>query len=140
MKRETLHAILTIIALIPMTYFFILTIYFLFVILSSFDLKDTPYLVSMIFGVLGYVGLVMNLKQNKVYAAELTNFIFLSLGLIGFIFFYAYQGGIRAWQWILFIEEPDEWIMSVGPILITIFLTVTKGKRLLALYKHNAER
>lgn len=140
MKKETLHIILTVIALIPMTYFLFFTIYGIISVLSRFDFSKAPILISMVYGVLGYVGLVMNLKQHKKFKAEFVNFLFLVLGLIGFIAFYSFVWGFRAWKWILLIEEPDEWLLTVGPILITIFLTVTKGKRLLALYKSETGR
>lgn len=89
----------------------------------------------MIFGLLGYIGLVMNLKQDKKIKSELLNFIFLTLGIIGFIMFNSIEGGIEAWKWIILIEEPDEWLIFVGPILITIILTIMKGKRLITMYK-----
>lgn len=139
MIREPLNLALTVIALIPMTFFLFLSIYGLVNALSRFDLGKAPIYISMVFGVLGYVGLVMNLIQDKKLKAEVVNFIFLLLGIIGFMLFISLAGGLRVWKWVLFIEEPDEWAVIVGPILITIFLTVIKGKRLKKLYEREAE-
>ncbi len=96
-------------------------------------------LISLLFGILGYIGLLMNLKQNKELKVELINFILLVLGIVGFVLFNSCQGGLRAWKWILMIEEPDEWILFFGPILITLFLIVIKGKRLTKLYKYKTK-
>ncbi|MCX2745632.1 hypothetical protein OO013_17250 [Mangrovivirga sp. M17] len=137
MKKERINIALTLLALLPMTFFLFVSIYGAFNILSSFDFNDTLILISLIFGILGYVGLLMNLKQNKELKAESINFIFLLLGIVGFILFNSFEGGLKAWKWILMIEDPDEWLMFVGPTLITILLIVTKGKRLTTLYNRN---
>ena len=92
----------------------------------------------MVLGILGYVGLLMSLKQNKQKKGELVNFIFLLLGITGFVVFTTFVGGIKAWKWIITVEEPDEWLMFTGPILITFYLMIRKGKRLLTMNKDNA--
>lgn len=135
MKKETINIILTVLALLPMTFFLFVSIYGVFNILSSFHFNDTLVLISLIFGILGYVGLVMNLKQNKKLKTEVINFIFLLLGIVGFVLFNSFEGGLKAWKWILMIEEPDEWLMYVGPTLITIILILEKGKRLTTMAK-----
>ncbi|AWH74780.1 hypothetical protein DCS32_11610 [Dokdonia sp. Dokd-P16] len=131
MKKETVNIILTIVALIPMTYFMVLSIYALANLLSKFDVDDTLILISITFGILGYVGLLMNLKQSKNKNVEFINLTFLSIGIIGFVLFNSIQGGTKAWKWVIMIEEPDEWLMFVGPILITMYLSIIKGKRLI---------
>ena len=131
MKKETVNIILTIVALIPMTYFMVLSIYALANLLSKFDVDDTLILISITFGILGYVGLLMNLKQSKNKNVEFINLTFLSLGIIGFVLFNSIQGGTKAWKWVIMTEEPDEWLMFVGPILITMYLSIIKGKRLI---------
>ena len=135
MKKETINIILTVLALLPMTFFLFVSIYGAFNILSSFHFNDTLVLISLIFGILGYAGLVMNLKQNKKLKTEVINFIFLLLGIVGFVLFNSFVGGLKAWKWILMIEEPDEWLMFVGPTLITIILILKKGKRLTTMAK-----
>ena len=135
MKKETINIILTVLALLPMTFFLFVSIYGAFNILSSFHFNDTLVLISLIFGILGYAGLVMNLKQNKKLKTEVINFIFLLLGIVGFVLFNSFEGGLKAWKWILMIEEPDEWLMFVGPTLITIILILKKGKRLTTMAK-----
>ena len=137
MKKETINIILTVLALLPMTFFLFVSIYGVFNILSSFHFNDILVLISLIFGILGYAGLVMNLKQNKKLKTEVINFIFLLLGIVGFVLFNSFEGGLKAWKWILMIEEPDEWLMYVGPTLITIILILKKGKRLTTMYIAN---
>lgn len=137
MKKETINIILTVLALLPMTFFLFVSIYGVFNILSSFHFNDTLVLISLIFGILGYAGLVMNLKQNKKLKTEVINFIFLLLGIVGFVLFNSFEGGLKAWKWILMIEEPDEWLMYVGPTLITIILILKKGKRLTTMAKNH---
>ena len=138
MKKDTINIVLTLLALLPMTFFLFVSIYGIFNILSSFDLNAIIILISLIFGIIGYVGLLMNLKQNKDLKSEIINFIFLLLGIVGFVLFNSFEFGLKAWKWILMIEEPDEWLMFVGPTLTTIILIVIKGKRLTKLYKRNA--
>lgn len=134
MKRKSINVILTLFALVPMTFYLLLTVYGIVNVLMRFAPDDALLLLSMVFGVLGYVGLAMNLKQNKELKVELINFILLLIGVSGGILFTSIEGGLKAWKWIFTIEEPDEWLMSVGPVLIVIFLMVLKGKRLKTLY------
>lgn len=134
MNKETVNTILTILAIMPMTFFLALSIYGLSAILSNFDADDTLILISIIFGIFGYVGLLMNLKQEKSKGGELVNLIFLLLGILGFILFTSFQGGIIAWKWIITIDELDEWLVFVGPVLITIYLTIIKVKQFTKLH------
>lgn len=134
MKKE-INIVLTLLALLPMTFFLFVSIYGVFNSLSSFDFKKMPLLISFIFGILGYAGLLMNLKQNKELKAEVINFIFLLLGIVGFVLFNSIEGGLKAWKWVLIIEEPYEWLMFVGPNLITIVLIIIKGNLLRTLFK-----
>ena len=140
MKRETINIILTVISLLPMTYFLLLSIYGMFNILSNFETKSIMILISMIFGVYGYIGLLMNLKQNKNLKVEIINFIMLLLGIIGFAIFNSIIGGKDAWKWIVTMEEPDEWFILVAPILISIFLTIEKGIRIFSQCKHTLNK
>lgn len=137
MKRETITIILTTITLIPMTFWLFLSIYGLKSILTNFDSNNIPIGLAMVFGIIGYIGLIMNLKTDKKLKGECINFVFLLVGIIGFILFHSIEGGINAWKWIIFMEEPDEWIIFVGPMLMTIIITVMKGNLLLKGYKGN---
>lgn len=136
MKRETITIILTTITLFPMTFWLFLSIYGLKSILTNFDSNNIPIVLAMVFGIIGYIGLIMNLKTDKKMKAERINFVFLLVGIIGFILFHSIEGGLEAWKWIIFMEEPDEWIIFVGPILMTIIITVMKGKHLMKGFKN----
>lgn len=137
MKRETITIILTTITLIPMTFWLFLSIYGLKNMLTNFDSNNIPIGLAMVFGIIGYIGLIMNLKTEKKLKSECINFVFLLVGIIGFILFHSIEGGITAWKWIIFMEEPNEWIIFVGPMLMTIIITVMKGNLLLKGYKGN---
>lgn len=137
MKRETITIILTTITLIPMTFWLFLSIYGLKNMLTNFDSNNIPIGLAMVFGIIGYIGLIMNLKTEKKLKSECINFVFLLVGIIGFILFHSIKGGITAWKWIIFMEEPNEWIIFVGPMLMTIIITVMKGNLLLKGYKGN---
>lgn len=135
MNKEKINIILTLIALVPLSFFQFMTLYELFQMVSLAYLRDVPIVISMIFGTCGYVGLLMNLKTNKKKKYEIANFILLLLGIIGFVLFNTFEGGWKAWKWILTMEEPGEWLIFVGPVLLTIYLTITKGKRLTTMTK-----
>jgi preprotein translocase subunit Sss1 len=105
--------------------------------LTNFDSNNIPIGLAMVFGIIGYIGLIMNLKTEKKLKSECINFVFLLVGIIGFILFHSIKGGITAWKWIIFMEEPNEWIIFVGPMLMTIIITVMKGNLLLKGYKGN---
>ncbi len=132
MKKEKIIIFLTIIAIIPSTLFFGMSILGIINILSNFYPKDITILISMLFGICGYIGLLLNLKQIKSKKSEVINFVFLILGVIGFIIFNSSIGGMNSWKWILTFEEPDEWLIFVTPILITIILIVIKGRILIS--------
>lgn len=135
MNNKIVNVILTIVALIPMTYFLIFSLYVLIRILSSFEVSDTLYAFCLLCGILGYIGLLMNLKQPKSRKAEIINVIFLSLGIIGFLIFYSLTSGIDGWKWIITMKEPDEWLVLVIPLLITLYLIVIKGNQLSRKYQ-----
>lgn len=135
MNRETLNTIVTIIALIPMSFFMFLSIFMIRNIILNIQPNDFPILTSLLLGILGYIGLLWNLIYDKKKVAETLNFILLVLGILGFILFVSIEGGFKGWRWIFTIEEPEEWFIIVGPIIITIYLMIEKVKRLFRLYK-----
>jgi len=134
MIKEMINRILTVLAIIPSTFFIVMSIIGIVNVISNFYPRKVIILLSILFGILGYVGLWMNLKQNKKKKVEVINFILLFLGIIGFVMFNSLEGGLQAWIWILTIEEPNEWLLFVGPVIITIILIIIKGKRLTTLY------
>lgn len=131
MKKGAVNIILTIIAIIPTTLLVILSIFGLVNILSNFNVNAIPVLFSIVLGIFGYIGLWMNLKQRKDLKAEVLNFIFLLLGILGLVLFILFEGGMHAWEWIIMIKDPVEWLIFVGPILITLYLILSKGKRII---------
>jgi len=134
MKKDKLNIFLTILTLIPLTFYLIISVYALYKILSKFSVDALIILIPIILGILGYVGLLMNLKKNKGQKWEFINLTFLISGIIGWVLFNSFVGGIEAWKWIIMIEEPDEWLIFVGPILLTMYLTIIKTKRLTTMY------
>ena len=134
MKKETLNIFLTIVALIPLTFYLIISVYALYNILSKFSVDALIILIPITLGILGYVGLLMNLKKGKSQKWEFINLTFLISGIIGWVLFNSFVGGFEAWKWIITIEEPDEWFIFVGPILLTLYLTIIKAKRLTTTY------
>ena len=111
-----------------------ISVYALYNILSKFSVDALIILIPITLGILGYVGLLMNLKKNKGQKWEFINLTFLISGIIGWVLFNSFVGGIEAWKWIIMIDEPDEWLIFVGPILLTVYLTIIKAKRLTTMY------
>jgi len=134
MKKDKLNNFLTILTLIPLTFYLMISVYALYNILSKFSVDALIILIPITLGILGYVGLLMNLKKNKGQKWEFINLTFLISGIIGWVLFNSFVGGIEAWKWIIMIDEPDEWLIFVGPILLTVYLTIIKAKRLTTMY------
>ena len=134
MKKDKLNNFLTILTLIPLTFYLVISVYALYNILSKFSVDALIILIPITLGILGYVGLLMNLKKNKGQKWEFINLTFLISGIIGWVLFNSFVGGIEAWKWIIMIDEPDEWLIFVGPILLTVYLTIIKAKRLTTMY------
>ena len=134
MKKDKLNNFLTILTLIPLTFYLMISVYALYNILSKFSVDALIILIPITLGILGYVGLLMNLKKNKGQKWEFINLTFLISGIIGWVLFNSFVGGIEAWKWIIMIDEPDEWLIFVGPILLTMYLTIIKAKRLTTMY------
>ncbi|SDM61703.1 hypothetical protein SAMN05421823_11731 [Catalinimonas alkaloidigena] len=135
MKKETISILLTIAALLPSTLFLLMSVHGILNIVFDFYFDDLIPLVAMLFGICGYVGLVMNLSQNKEAKSEAVNLAFLFLGVLGVVIFITGEGGSQAWNWIITMKEPGEWLLAVGPIVISIMLILIKGKRLVTLYR-----
>jgi len=95
----------------------------------SLELVEIFMVLSMIFGICGYIGLLLSLLP-KLEQKYLLKFTLLVLGLIGSVTFTIVAGGKRAWTWVLNIEEFDEWIIWVWPLIVSIVLIGLNGRKL----------
>jgi hypothetical protein len=118
--------------LLPATFLLGLTLFFLPDLIKnlSLELDEIFMVLSMIFGICGYIGLLLSLLP-KFQSKYLLKLIFLVLGIIGSVTFTTIAGGKRAWTWVLNIEEFDEWIIWVWPLIVSIVLVGLNGKKLL---------
>lgn len=117
--------------LLPATFLLGLTFLFLPDLIKnlSLELVEIFMVLSMIFGICGYIGLLLSLlpKLEHKYLLKLT---LLVLGIIGSVTFITIAGGKRAWTWVLNIEEFDEWIIWVWPLIVSITLIGLNGRKL----------
>ena len=123
LKKKILY-ILLISGLVPATYLFGITLLYLYLFITDtkLALSDLLIILSFILGICGYIGLVMILKGLH-KTNQIRKSIFIILGLIGFTFFVNYAGTKNFWDWILYIEEPDEWFLIMWPLIVSgIFL------------------
>jgi hypothetical protein len=118
--------------LLPATFMLVLTFLFLPNLIKnlSFEVVEILMLFSMILGICGYIGLLISLLSKLEYK-YLLKFTLLVLGIIGSVTFTTIAGGKRAWAWVLNIEEFDEWIIWVWPIIVSIVLLSLNGRKLL---------
>ncbi len=124
MIKDLIYKIILLVGLVPATLMLCFSILGLCTIVTSdyIYLKEIILLFSIIFGILGYTGLLTSLLIPE--KAKL-NFCFLLLGLIGFSVFLSYESGISGWKWLLTMEEPDEWaILGLPNIAALVGLTV----------------
>lgn len=117
--------------LLPATFLLGLTFLFIPDLIKNLSLEfdEILMLLSMTFGICGYIGLLFSLL-TKFENKNQVKLIFLVLGIIGSITFMSIAGGKRAWTWVLDIEEFDEWIIWVWPIIVSIVLVGSNGKKL----------
>lgn len=117
--------------LLPATFLLGLTFLFLPDLIKnlSLELVEIFMVLSMIFGICGYIGLLLSLlpKLEHKYLLKLT---LLVLGIIGSVTFITIAGGKRAWTWVLNIEEFDEWIIWVWPLIVSIVSIGLNGRKL----------
>jgi|LakMenE18May11ns_1017448.scaffolds.fasta_scaffold9828189_1 hypothetical protein len=118
--------------LLPATILLALTLSFLpsFISDLSFEFDEIVIVVSMLLGICGYIGLTLSLL-SKFENNSLLKLTFLILGLIGSITFTSITGGKRAWKWVMNIEEFDEWIIWIWPLIVSIVLIGLNGLKLL---------
>lgn len=118
--------------LLPATFLLGLTFLFLPDLIKnlSFEVVKIFMVLSMIFGICGYIGLLLSLLP-KLEHKYLLKFTLLVLGIIGSVTFTTIAGGKRAWTWIFNIEEFDEWIIWIWPLIVSIVLISLNGRKLL---------
>ncbi|MBW8361453.1 MAG: hypothetical protein K0M56_04625 [Kaistella sp.] len=116
--------------LLPATFLLGLTFLFLPDLIRnlSLELVEIFMVLSMIFGICGYIGLLLSLLPRLEHK-YLLKFTFLVLGIIGSVTFTSITGGKRAWTWVLDIDEFDEWIIWVWPLMVSIVLIGLNGQR-----------
>lgn len=110
----------------PATYLFGITLMYLYLFITDTKLMLSDIFIIFCFlcGICGYVGLVM-ITKGLHKTNQIRKSIFLLLGLIGFSLFFKYVGTKNFWDWILYIEEPDEWFLIMWPLVVSvIFLTL----------------
>lgn len=129
--RTNLKKLFILSGLLPATFLLGLTFLFLPDLIKnlSLDLVEIFMVFSMIFGICGYIGLLLSLLP-KLEHKYLLKFTLLVLGIIGSVTFTTIAGGKRAWTWVLNIEEFDEWIIWVWPLIVSIVLIGLNGRKL----------
>ena len=129
--RTYLKKLFILSGLLPATFLLGLTILFLPDMIKnlSLELVEIFMVLSMIFGICGYIGLLLSLLP-KLEHKYLLKFTLLILGLIGSVTFTTITGGKRAWTWVLSIEEFDEWIIWVWHLIVSIVLIGLNGRKL----------
>ena len=120
--------ILLISGIVPATFMFFQTLMMLFLFISDtdFSLIDILIMISFLFGLCGYIGLLITLKGLH-NTNHLKKLILIGLGLIGFTMFFNIAGTKNFWNWVLKIEEPDEWFLGIWPILVSIVFLIMIG-------------
>ncbi len=138
MLKELTYKTLLITGLLPATFLLFFSLLALFNILNLdyLNQKHTLFLLSILLGTSGYIGLLTSLIYPK---KTLLNFIFLLLGLIGFSIFLSHDGGMRGWIWLVSIEEPDEWIIIAWPIIVSIIGLIINLVRTIKHHPHSLE-
>jgi len=129
--RTYLKKLFILSGLLPATFLLGLTFLFLPDQLKnlSLELDEIFMFLSMIFGICGYIGLLLSLLP-KLEHKYLLKFILLVLGIIGSVIFTTIAGGKRAWTWVLNIEEFEEWIIWVWPLIVSIVIVGLNGQKL----------
>jgi hypothetical protein len=122
---KSLDLFLSILAFIPAT---ILT--FLSISLFAFLIQDFEFeflqiiaILYLVLGIAGYLGIIIAMLGRLESKPKLI-LILLSCGILSFILFVSFEGGNRAWNWILTFEEPGEWFIIVWPTLVSFYFVI----------------
>ncbi len=101
MKQQTVRNIILINGIIPGTFLFLLSVFWLFQFALDifYDWKTFLLILCFLLGIIGYLGLWRNLilSQNRV---KLNSYL-LGFGIIGCLTFITFEGGERAIKWII---------------------------------------
>ncbi|MES2587807.1 MAG: hypothetical protein V4622_02435 [Bacteroidota bacterium] len=130
MNKDIIYKLTIISGLIPATILLLLTIIGISNIFSFHEIRFKEFIVftSMILGIVGYVGLLTSLIFNN---KTILNLILLLLGLIGFVIFTSFEGGLYAWKWIITMEEPEEWFIPVWPNVVSLIGIVVNSFKII---------
>lgn len=126
MKNNSILYILLIVGIVPATYLFSITLLFLYLFITDRNIGFSEIIMIFCFlcGICGYIGLITTLKGLH-KTKHIQKLIFLTLGLIGFVIFVNYSGMNNFWKWILYFEEPGEWLIIMLPLIVSgIFLVL----------------
>src|SRR5690606_4307188 len=109
--NQIVRNIILISGIIPATFLFFLSIFWLFQFMTDifYDWKTFLLILCFLFGILGYLGLWRNLILSK-NRIKLNSYL-LGFGIIGCLTFIIFEGGERAIKWIISFEEPLENLM-----------------------------
>ena len=94
----------------------------------EFDFEYVLILLSCVFGISGFIGLLTLFNINKIVNHILT-IILLTSGMLGSVIFISTTGGQKAWKWILTFEEPDEWFIFMWPNIVALVFTIILARQ-----------
>lgn len=123
MTRPTIIKVFILTGIIPATFMLIISLAALIFIIDgrSLDIKNIVLVVSIILGVIGYLGFVLSLISPKNIKLNLS---LLSIGTIGYITFISVEGGKHVWEWIFTMSEPGEWFLVCWPLIVALILII----------------
>ena len=109
--------------IVPATFMLIISLAALVFIIDgrSLDIKKIVLVVSIILGVIGYLGFILSLILPKRIKLNLS---LLSIGTVGYVTFISVEGGAHVWEWIFTMAEPGEWILVCWPLIVALILIV----------------
>jgi hypothetical protein len=116
--------------IIPATILLLLTLYFLFdniINPSSFSVAEILFNLSMVFGILGYTGLIISLipKLDSKYSTKIS---LLGFGIVGFVLVVNIAGRENAWSDLLTFEnfknDFNGYILWLWPSIVSLTLLI----------------
>ena len=125
MNQQIVRNIILISGIIPGTFLFFLSIFWLFQFITDIFYDWQTFLINVCFllGIIGYFGLWRNLilYKNRV---KLNSYL-LGFGIIGCLAFIIFEGGERALKWIISFEEPLESLMLIWPLCVSVIVIIS---------------
>ena len=121
--KAIVNIILILSGIIPATFLLFMCFFMIGKIMTdwSFDSQDIIYLTTSLFGIFGYAGLILLLLEHRIKRVLIVTFLL--MGILSFILFVS-QSGIKAWSWIITMEEPDEWFIIVWPTIVALISVI----------------